>query len=56
MPTLNRKVKEQVGVHMANTDSIKSNTVAWNEIDWRKVEIAVHKLQKRISKPAKVTM
>ena len=33
---------------MANTDSTKMNTVAWNEIDWRKVELSVFKLQKRI--------
>jgi RNA-directed DNA polymerase len=32
---------------MAKTDSI-TNTVAWNEIDWRKVEKSVFKLQKRI--------
>lgn len=32
---------------MANTDS-QTNTVAWNEINWRKVELSVFKLQKRI--------
>ncbi|MGL5834235.1 MAG: reverse transcriptase N-terminal domain-containing protein, partial [Waterburya sp.] len=32
---------------MAKTDSI-TNTVAWNEIDWRKAEKSVFKLQKRI--------
>ncbi len=33
---------------MSNTDSTKSNTVEWNEINWRKVEKSVFKLQKRI--------
>lgn len=33
---------------MSNTDSIQLNTVEWNEIDWRKVELYVHKLQKKI--------
>ncbi len=37
---------------MANTDS-KKNTVAWNEIDWRKVELSVFKLQKRIYQASK---
>ena len=37
---------------MANTDS-KLNTVAWNEIDWRKVELSVYKLQKRIYQASK---
>lgn len=32
---------------MANTDSI-TNTVAWNEINWRKAEKSMFKLQKRI--------
>ena len=32
---------------MANTDS-KQNTVAWKDIDWRKVELSTFKLQKRI--------
>ena len=38
---------------MSNTDSIKSNTVEWNEIDWRKVEKSVFKLQKRIYQASK---
>ena len=38
---------------MANTDSIKKNTVAWNEINWRKVELSVFKLQKRIYQASK---
>lgn len=33
---------------MANTHLIKLNSVAWNQIDWRKVEKSVFKLQKRI--------
>lgn len=33
---------------MSKTDSIQSNTVEWNHIDWRKVEIYVFKLQKKI--------
>ena len=37
---------------MANTDS-QPNTVAWNEIDWRKVELSVFKLQKRIFQASK---
>ena len=37
---------------MANTDSQK-NTVAWNEIDWRKVELSVFKLQKLIFQASK---
>lgn len=37
---------------MANTDS-KLNTVAWNEINWRKVELSVFKLQKRIYQASK---
>lgn len=32
---------------MSKTD-LKLNTVEWNEIDWRKVELSVFKLQKRI--------
>ncbi len=32
---------------MPNTDS-KSNTAGWNDINWRKVERYVFKLQKRI--------
>lgn len=39
---------------MANTDSIKLNTVAWNEINWRKVELTVFKLQKRIYQASKI--
>ena len=38
---------------MANTDSTNSNTVAWNEIDWLKVELSVFKLQKRIYQASK---
>ena len=38
---------------MAKTDSIQPNTVAWNEIDWRKVELSVFKLQKRIFQASK---
>ena len=37
---------------MANTDS-QLNTVAWNEINWRKVELSVFKLQKRIYQASK---
>ena len=33
---------------MSNTDLKQLNTVEWNTIDWRKVEKAVFKLQKRI--------
>lgn len=33
---------------MSNTDLTQLNTVEWNEINWRKVEISVYKLQKRI--------
>ena len=33
---------------MSNTDLPKTNTVEWNEINWRKVEKSVFKLQKRI--------
>ena len=33
---------------MSNTDSIKSNTVEWNQINWRIVEKSVFKLQKRV--------
>ena len=32
---------------MSKTDS-KLNTVEWNQINWRKVQKAVFKLQKRI--------
>ncbi len=32
---------------MSNTDS-QSNTVEWNELNWRKIQLAVFKLQKRI--------
>ncbi len=38
---------------IANTDSKKLNTVAWNEINWRKVEKSVFKLQKRIYQASK---
>ena len=38
---------------MSKTDSIKSNTVEWNEIDWRKVEKSTFKLQKRIYQASK---
>ena len=33
---------------MPNTDSIKLNTVGWDNIDWLKVERYVYKQQKRI--------
>ena len=33
---------------MSKTDLLPINTVEWNEIDWRKVEKTVFKLQKRI--------
>ena len=33
---------------MPNTDSLKTNTVGWDDINWRKVERYVFKLQKRI--------
>ena len=33
---------------MPNTDSIKTNTVGWDDINWRKAERYVFKLQKRI--------
>jgi len=38
---------------MSKTDSIKPNTVEWNEINWRKVEKSVFKLQKRIYQASK---
>ena len=38
---------------MSKTDSIKPNTVEWNEIDWRKVELSTFKLQKRIFQASK---
>ncbi len=38
---------------MSKTDSIKRNTVEWNEINWRKVELSVFKLQKRIYQASK---
>ena len=37
---------------MAKTDS-QQNTVAWNDINWRKVELTVYKLQKRIYQASK---
>ena len=37
---------------MSKTD-LKSNTVEWNEINWRKVEKSVFKLQKRIYQASK---
>ena len=33
---------------MSKTDSTQMNTVEWNQIDWRKVELYVFKLQKKI--------
>jgi RNA-directed DNA polymerase len=33
---------------MSNTDLTQLNTVEWNQIDWRKVELYVFKLQKKI--------
>jgi RNA-directed DNA polymerase len=41
------KLEVQVVVNKPNTDS-KLNTVGWREINWRKVEKVVFKLQKRI--------
>ena len=38
---------------MSKTDSIQPNTVEWNQIDWRKVELSVFKLQKRIYQASK---
>ena len=49
----NQDGKERVRVNMSNTDSIKPNTVEWNGIDWRKVELSVFKLQKRIFQASK---
>ncbi len=37
---------------MSKTD-LKLNTVEWNQIDWRKVELSVFKLQKRIYQASK---
>ena len=37
---------------MSKTD-LKPNTVEWNQIDWRKVELSVFKLQKRIYQASK---
>ncbi len=39
---------------MSKTDLIQLNTVEWNEIDWRKVEKSVFKLQKRIYQASKI--
>lgn len=36
-----------VTINMSKTD-YKNNTVEWNELDWRKIQKAVFKLQKRI--------
>jgi N-terminal domain of reverse transcriptase len=41
------KLEVQVVVNKPKTDS-QSNTVGWDDINWRKVERAVFKLQKRI--------
>ncbi len=38
---------------MSKTDLKQLNTVEWNEIDWRKVEKSVFKLQKRIYQASK---
>ena len=38
---------------MSNTDLTQLNTVEWNAIDWRKVELSVFKLQKRIYQASK---
>ena len=43
-----QRVKVQVVIYMSNTDSIKPKTVGWDNIDWRKVERYVFKLQTRI--------
>jgi RNA-directed DNA polymerase len=48
----NQEDSEQVAINMSNTDLIL-NTVEWNEIDWRKVELSVFKLQKRIYQASK---
>ncbi|BAZ46487.1 reverse transcriptase homolog [Chondrocystis sp. NIES-4102] len=44
----NQEDSEQVAINMSNTNLKKLNTVEWNEINWRKVEKSVFKLQKRI--------
>ena len=38
---------------MSKTHPIQLNSVEWNEINWRKVELAVFKLQKRIYQASK---
>ena len=38
---------------MSNTHSIKQNSVEWEQINWRKVEKSVFKLQKRIYQASK---
>ena len=38
---------------MSKTDLTQLNTVEWNGIDWRKVELSVFKLQKRIYQASK---
>lgn len=42
-----QELEVQVAVNMSNTDS-HQNTVEWGNIDWRKAERQVYKLQKRI--------
>lgn len=44
----NQEDSEQVAMNTSKTDLKKINTVEWNQIDWRKVELSVFKLQKRI--------
>ena len=48
----NQDDSEQVVINMSKTD-LKLNTVEWNAIDWRKVELSVFKLQKRIYQASK---
>ena len=48
----NQDDSEQVVMYMSKTD-LKINTVEWNAIDWRKVELSVFKLQKRIYQASK---
>ena len=43
-----QRVKVQVVANMPNTNSIKTKIVGWDNIDWRKVDRYVFKLQKRI--------
>ena len=49
----NQEDSEQVVINMSKTDLTQLNTVEWNGIDWRKVELSVFKLQKRIYQASK---